>query len=113
MESELLRAKDVETKKKDSGWPRKKACEQELTRKSRCDGHFEQRLVQALGSGSAVGWRCVAASVSVSWIAVGERREARAGRDRDKKKWMNSSSEGFDPGSERTLAAWMRHASRT
>ena len=24
-----------------------------------------------------------------------------------------SSSEGFDPGSERTLAAWIRHASRT
>ena len=25
---------------------------------------------------------------------------------------QNISSEGFDPGSERTLAAWMRHASR-
>ena len=25
----------------------------------------------------------------------------------------NFSSEGFDPGSERTLAAWIRHASRT
>ena len=24
-----------------------------------------------------------------------------------------NQSEGFDPGSERTLAAWMRHASRT
>ena len=28
--------------------------------------------------------------------------------------WIeNLQSEGFDPGSERTLAAWMRHASRT
>ncbi len=24
-----------------------------------------------------------------------------------------SQTEGFDPGSERTLAAWLRHASRT
>jgi len=26
---------------------------------------------------------------------------------------MEQKIEGFDPGSERTLAAWIRHASRT
>jgi hypothetical protein len=32
---------------------------------------------------------------------------------RDGERWKQTSSEEFDPGSERTLAAWLRHASRT
>ena len=27
-------------------------------------------------------------------------------------RWQTNTLEGFDPGSERTLAAWIRHASR-
>src|SRR5947209_3113351 len=41
------------------------------------------------------------AAVSAFWLKAASRR-------------LNANShEGFDPGSERTLAAWIRHASRT